>query len=45
MKTKRFTERQIFAILKEGESGVMIVPDLCRKHGVRQSTYYKWNAK
>lgn len=45
MKKQRFTESQIFAILKEGESGVMIVPDLCRKHGVGQSTYYKWKAK
>ena len=23
----------------------MIVPDLCRKHGVGQSTYYKWKSK
>jgi putative transposase len=29
-------------ILKEGESGALIVPDLCRKHGVAQSTSYKW---
>jgi len=45
MKNTRFTEAQIFAILKEGESGVMIVPELCRKHGVGQSTYYKWKSK
>ena len=31
--------------MKEGESGVLVVPDLCRKHGVGQSTYYKWKAK
>jgi putative transposase len=41
MKKQCFTESQIFAILKEGESGVTIVSDLCRKHGVGQSTYYK----
>lgn len=45
MKNSRFTEGQIFAILKEGESGVMTVPELCRKHNVGQSTYYKWKAK
>ena len=45
MKNNRFTEAQIFAILKEGESGTIIVPDLCRKHGVGQSTYYKWKSK
>jgi len=45
MKKSRFTESQIFVILKEGESGVMNVPELCRKHNVGQSTYYKWKAK
>lgn len=45
MKRRKFTESQIFNILKEGESGALIVPDLCRKHGVAQSTYYKWKSK
>ena len=45
MKRNKFTERQIFNILKEGESGALIVPDLCRKHGVAQSTYYQWKSK
>ena len=45
MKNKRFTEAQIFAILKEGETGALIVPDLCRKHNVCQSTYYQWKSK
>lgn len=45
MKRKKFTETQIFNILKEGEAGALIVPDLCRKHGVAQSTYYKWKSK
>jgi putative transposase len=45
MKNTRFTEAQIFAILKEGESGTMIVPELCRKHCVGQSTYYTWKSK
>ena len=39
MKKKWFTESQLFVILKEGETGVMMVPDLCRQHSVRQSTY------
>ena len=45
MKRNKFTERQIFNILKEGEPGALIVPDLCRKHGVAQSTYYQWKSK
>ncbi len=45
MKNQKFSEAQIFAILKEGETGAMIVPELCRKHGLGQSTYYKWKSK
>ena len=42
--TKRLTESQIVGILKEAEAG-MSVPELCRKHGVDQSTFYKWRSK
>lgn len=45
MKKTRFSESQIINILKEGESGAMNVPDLCRLHGVGQSTYYNWKSK
>jgi len=45
MKNKRFTESQIFALLKEGESGAMTAPGLCRQHGVGQSTYYNWKSQ
>jgi putative transposase len=44
MRKKRFSEEQIVAILKEGGMGIP-VPELCRKYGVGQSTYYKWQAK
>ena len=42
--TKRLTESQIVGILKEAEAG-MSVPEVCRKHGVGQSTFYKWRSK
>jgi len=42
--SKRLTESQIVAILKEAEAGVP-VPELCRKHGIGQSTFYKWRSK
>lgn len=42
--TKRLTESQIVGILKEAEAG-MSVPDVCRKHGVGQSTFYKWRSR
>jgi putative transposase len=44
MKRTRFNESQIIPILKSGEAGIPIL-DLCRQHGVGQSTYYKWKAK
>jgi putative transposase len=44
MKTSRFTDSQIIAILKQAEAGTP-VPDLCRKHGMSSATFYKWRAK
>lgn len=44
MKKSRFTDGQILAILKQSENGVP-VPELCREHGVRSATFYKWRAK
>ena len=43
MKRSRFTDSQIPAILKEGESGVA-VPEVCRTHGISSATFYKWRA-
>lgn len=37
MKTSRFSETQIIAILKQGESGIK-VKDLCREHGISDPT-------
>lgn len=42
--SKRLTESQIVAILKEAEAGIS-VPELCRSHGIGQSTFYKWRSK
>ena len=39
MKKGRFSENQILEIIKEGEAGV-VVADICRKHGIGQSTYF-----
>ncbi len=44
MKRSRFTEQQVFAILKEVEAGAT-VKDVCRQHGVSPATYFKWKSK
>jgi putative transposase len=44
MQGSRFTETQIFSILKEAEAG-NLVKDVCRKHGISDATYYNWKSK
>jgi len=44
MKKSRFTESQIFTILKEVDAG-MKVETVCRKHGISNATYYNWKSK
>lgn len=44
MKTSRYTEAQIIAILRQAEGGVP-VDELCREHGMSDASFYKWRAK
>ena len=44
MKRSRFTQEQIIGVLKEHQAGVT-APDLCRKHGVSEATFYAWRSK
>ena len=44
MKGKRYSEEQIFGVLKEAENGVK-VSDLCRQHGISENTYFRWKSK
>ena len=44
MRSSRFSEKQIIAILKEQEAG-MPTADVCRRHGDSSATFYKWKAK
>ncbi|KZK97324.1 Transposase [Pseudovibrio sp. Ad14] len=43
MKKSRFSDRQIIAILKQGDSGIPVA-QLCPEHGLSAVSYYKWCA-
>jgi putative transposase len=40
----RIIEKQVVNILKEADAGVN-VKDVCRRHGIGDSTYYNWKSK
>ncbi len=42
MPRAKWSEEQIIGILKQVEAGRTVV-DVCREHGVGESTFYKWN--
>ena len=45
MKTSRFTEEQVVAILAEGDRGEKTIGDICRTHGVSEATFYNWRKR
>jgi putative transposase len=44
MKKSRFTEQQIAFALHQAGSGTP-VPEVCRKVGISEPTYYRWQQK
>ena len=44
MKTSKFSDSQIMAILKQAEAGTP-APELCREHGISSATFYKWRSR
>ena len=44
MRKSRFKDEQIVSILKQVEGG-RLVKDVCREHGISETTYYNWKSK
>jgi putative transposase len=44
MRSSRFSDEQIIAILREQEAG-RPTAEVCRRHGISGTTFYKWKAK
>ncbi len=44
MKKSKFTEAQIVFALRQTEEGVK-VPEICRKMGISEATFYNWKKK
>ena len=43
MRKSRFTEEQKIAVVQQGGGGK--ITELCRKHGITETTFYRWRAK
>lgn len=44
MRKSRFTEAQVFEILKEVDQGTRI-GEVCQKHGISEATFYLWRSR
>ena len=42
MKRKRYSVEQIITVVKQHESGPTVA-DICRKIGIAEGTFYRWN--
>jgi len=44
MRKSKFSESKIVSLLKEAEAGRK-VSDICREHGISNTTFYQWRSK
>jgi putative transposase len=44
MRKRRFTDEQIVSLLRQGDAGGPIA-ELCRKHEITSTTYFRWKRR
>jgi len=44
VRKSKFTNEQMVTAVKQAELG-MLVADICRKYGITQRTFYRWQSK
>ena len=44
MKSSRYTAEQVAFAMRQAESGTS-VPEICRKMGIAEQTFYRWKKK
>lgn len=45
MKKGQFSQEQITRLLQTAETGEPTISDLCRQHGITETTFYRWRNK
>lgn len=45
MKQSQFSSEQIIAILQQADRGEKPIRDVCRLHGITETTFYRWRRK
>ena len=45
MKKGQFSQEQITRLLQTAETGEQTISDLCRQHGITETTFYRWRNK
>ncbi len=45
MKKGQFSAEQIIGVLQHAESGEKPIRDVCRLHGITETTFYRWRRK
>lgn len=45
MKQGQYTTEQVIWVLQEAERGERTIAEICRHHGITETTFYRWRKK